>query len=200
MNRLFFQYGKREILMTKEELRKIARNRRNSIMPEQVLKNSEIIQNRLCVHPWFISSHNVFIYISKKSEVCTDRIIDTALRTGKTVCVPRVHKNGMYAVPVKKIPDDLEKGYSGTLEPKSSLEPISEKEIELVIVPGIIFDIRGYRIGYGGGYYDRYLSIIPPECKTIGLAFSNQLTNGLPHEAYDRKVMLIITEKEMIGG
>lgn len=187
--------------MTKTTLREQAKNRRNSMSRELILGYGENIRNRLYQHVWFTSSHSIFIYVSTPNEVPTYAIIEKALEDGKTVSVPRVSGKGeMHAIPIQSTATDLIPGHFGIMEPKPYLNRISPREMDLILVPGLLFDRKGYRIGYGGGYYDKYLAKVSTDCKTIGLAYDQQITNNLPHDSFDKKVMLIITEKENIGG
>ena len=185
---------------SKKELRRKAILKRNSVHPALISDNSAIITRRLISHPWYLQSNTIFIYVSKDNEVKTDEIIKDALSREKTVCVPRiVRKTRMDAVPIKNPDMDLELGFFNVYEPKAHLDAISAIDIDLVIVPGLIFDKGGYRVGYGGGYYDMFLNNINPGCKTIGLAFEFQITDKLPVDDYDKSVMMIITENLTIG-
>lgn len=184
----------------KKELRKKAKEKRDSMDREEVSGKSALIAGRVISHPWFINSNSIFVYVSVDNEVETRAIIKEALDKGKMLCVPRVvDKKRMEAVPIKNLSEDLEPGFFNILEPKSHLSPVPKEKIDLVIVPGLLFDRDGYRIGYGGGYYDMYLKNLTRGCKTIGLAFNNQIAQKLPRAEYDIKVMIIITETEMIG-
>jgi 5-formyltetrahydrofolate cyclo-ligase len=188
--------------MTKSELRKQALTERNSMDDRLVSRYGEIIANSLINHEWFILSKSVFIYVSMGNEVPTHAIIKNALARGKTVSVPRVEQGTqMCAVPIKNIEQDLKPGKLGILEPKLYFHPVSETCIDLIVVPGLLFDRSGYRIGYGKGYYDRYLNGVErnsPYCRTIGLAFHNQIVQRLPRDSHDKPVMLIITEKQTL--
>lgn len=156
--------------------------------------------DRLLHHPWYLECSTLFVYVSIENEVQTHDLIEAALKDGKQVCVPRVVPGeGMAAVPIRSVADDLKMGFHNIPEPVQQLKPISEKLVDLVVVPGLLFDREGYRIGYGGGYYDRYLQLLPQNSKTIGVVFHQLLVDRIPHEEYDRRVMLVITEKEMIG-
>jgi len=185
--------------MKKKELRKKAKELRDSIDMEQVARLSGIITGKVCNHPWFICSSTVFVYVSAGNEVKTTDIIETALKTGKRVCVPRViPRVKMEAVPVNNIEQDLQKGFFDIMEPKPHLVPVSEEEIDLVIVPGLVFDRNGFRIGYGGGYYDKFLARIRGDCRTMGIAFAFQVVDRLPAEDHDMNVMAVVTENELI--
>jgi len=187
-------------IMMKKEMRRAAMEKRNLMSAEQVSERSGMILRKLFSHPWFIGSHTVFTYVSMNNEAGTDALIKKALEDGRRVCVPRVIPGAeMVAVPIRNPEEDLETGFFNCREPKKHLPHIHENEIDLIIVPGLVFDRCGYRIGYGGGYYDKYLRNIPPGCRTIGLAFSSQITDRLPREEHDVPVMLVITEDQVIS-
>lgn len=187
-------------LMTKNELRKKSIELRNLIEINCINENSDIIQKKVLNHSWFEQCKTVFIFVSTGSEVNTTGIIRAAFEKGKKVCVPRVVPGiKMEAVPISSIEDDLQLGFYNIMEPKSDLLPINEKEIDLVIVPGLLFDRSGFRTGYGGGYYDKYLPLLSRSCKTIGIAFHSQLVDALPVDEHDISVMAVITDKEVIA-
>lgn len=185
--------------MTKNELRKKAKKLRESIGIQNVTRLSDIIQDRVCNHLWFEQSKTIFVYVSTGKEVRTTEIIRKAIEKGKKVCVPRVMPRiTMEAVPINNIEDDLRLGFYNIMEPKPHLLSISEKKIDLVIVPGLVFDRKGFRIGYGGGYYDKYIAKLTAKCKTMGIAFESQIVDELSVEEHDMSVMAVITESEII--
>ncbi len=186
--------------MNKRELRENALRIRNEFTRQQVSAASEEIIHQLLNHPWYKECSTLFTYVSMDNEVQTHSLILKAISDGKRVCVPRVvPRHYMVAVPIRNLTDDLKKGFFDVLEPIEQLPPISSDDVDLVIVPGLVFDREGYRVGYGGGYYDKYLEAIPAHCRTIGLAFHTLITDRIPRQAHDKKVMLVITEKELIG-
>jgi 5-formyltetrahydrofolate cyclo-ligase len=142
----------------------------------------------------------VMFYLSSGSEVVTDFMINSALGNGKTVVVPAIENSRdrkMYAVKISRLEDACQSVY-GIRQPEINPRDIIEKDdVDLVFVPGIAFDIRGYRTGYGKGYYDRWLESVPFE-KTIGVAYDFQITDKLPIGEYDIPVGIIITEKKII--
>jgi len=185
--------------MTKKELRKKAKETRDLIKSEKIKILSGIIQDRVCSHPWFTDSNTVFTYVSTGNEVITKEIIENALKAGKRVCVPRVvPRVKMEAVPITNVDRDLSKGFFDIMEPKPHLRPVDENEIDLVIVPGLLFDRKGYRIGYGGGYYDMFLARVNGTCRTMGIAFDFQVVSELPVEEHDMRVMAVVTESGII--
>jgi 5-formyltetrahydrofolate cyclo-ligase len=95
--------------------------------------------------------------------------------------------------------EELAPGTMGIPEPqKEFLRPVRWTDIEAVMVPALAYDLNGFRLGYGGGYYDRLLSGISPECTKIGAAFEQQIVSEVPREKHDIKVDLIITEDRVI--
>lgn len=139
-------------------------------------------------------------YLSCGSEVVTDFMINSAFGSGKTVVVPSIKnfRNGeMYAVKISRLEDACLSAY-GIRQPEINSGNIVEKDnVDLVFVPGLAFDIKGYRTGYGKGCYDRWLKSVPFE-KTVGLAYDFQVTEQLPIGKYDMPVGIIITEKRVI--
>jgi 5-formyltetrahydrofolate cyclo-ligase len=142
----------------------------------------------------------MMFYLSCGSEVVTDFMINFAFYSGKSVVVPAIKNSGdgkMYAVKISRLEDACSSVY-GIRQPEINSDNIVKKNnIDLVFVPGLAFDIKGYRIGYGKGYYDRWLKGMPFE-KTVGLAYDFQLTNQLPIGKYDLQVSIIVTEKRVI--
>ncbi|MEW6007289.1 MAG: 5-formyltetrahydrofolate cyclo-ligase, partial [bacterium] len=112
----------------------------------------------------------------------------------KRVFLPKVEGKELKVYEIKAL-SEVKPGYCGIFEP-STERPVKLASIELVIVPGVCFDKRGFRIGYGGGYYDRLLPLI--SCKKIGLAFSFQIIDEIPHTPNDVRVDKIITEDGVI--
>ena len=143
-------------------------------------------------------------YINYKSEVDTKRFITWLQKASVSVYAPKVTGDEMDFYKITCL-DELEKGYQGILEPKQSenmlfQELVAEKERVCMILPGCAFDYSGNRMGYGGGYYDRYLS---KWSKTYSIhktavAYELQMMNRIPHEPYDQKVDCIISKKGCI--
>ena len=139
----------------------------------------------------------VLAYVSYNNEVDTRAVIGSALASGKRVAVPRVssRKHSMSFFEIESM-DDLEEGYKGILEPRAELKvPLGTLDFcgSVCLVPGLVFDAKGYRIGYGGGYYDRFLPFYPGD--KIALARTSQMSsNPLPAEPTDVPVDFIVTD------
>lgn len=139
------------------------------------------------------NSTNIFLFVSYNSEVDTHRIINYSLENGKRVFLPKVisREAGMETIEIKSF-SDLEKSKYGILEPYGN-KYASPEEIEVVFAPGLAFDKKGGRLGYGAGFYDRYLMLLKKTTAKIGLCYSFQVIENVPMEEYDIKMDGIIT-------
>ncbi len=184
---------------TKKETRKRYLKIREEI-PEAARKAAQQkMVERLVSCPIYENSDRIYCYASFGSEADTYVLMEESIRRGKKVAVPKVI--GPREMEFYYIGDmrDLEPGFASILEPAARCEraPAPDQR-SLVIVPGSVFDRKGTRIGYGGGYYDAYLSACP-QCVRVALAFSVQCTEEyLPSEPHDIRMDAIITEKELI--
>jgi 5-formyltetrahydrofolate cyclo-ligase len=149
------------------------------------------------------SANTVSTYVNTGSEVRTGEIVAWCLAQGKRVIIPvtdRANKRLIFSevrVPEK----ELEAGTFGILEPKPEfLRPVPLKEAQVVLVPGIAWNLQGYRIGYGGGYYDRAINSIRSPLLTIGLAYEFQIISRISTTQYDRPVNKIATELRVINS
>ncbi|MBC7325946.1 MAG: 5-formyltetrahydrofolate cyclo-ligase, partial [Moorella sp. (in: Bacteria)] len=123
------------------------------------------------------------------------------LAGGKRVAVPLCIREGrrLIASEVFAFPGDLEPGTWGILEPKKeNLRPLAPDLIDLVIVPGVAFDRAGNRLGYGAGYYDRFLATLRPGARCIAVGFAEQIVPDVYAEPHDRRVDMIVTDAEII--
>jgi 5-formyltetrahydrofolate cyclo-ligase len=173
--------------------------KRDKLSKRQINEKSHLIAKALLKLPDFRSAEMVMFYAAKSREVDTWKMIAKAL-CSKRIALPVTEKATGKITPyeITSLNKDLKAGAFGVYEPQKELcGIISDKEIDLVIVPGIAFDRKGNRLGYGKGCYDRWLKNIPPE-KRIAIAFSEQLLEKVPVNKKDVKVCKIITEKEII--
>lgn len=169
---------------TKAVLRKELLSLRKTLSP------SFLTMDMLNSYSEFRSAKTVLCYVSYNGEVDTLKLLSDILKE-KTLLVPYcIDDDGnMIAVKITSI-DDLEKGMYGILEPKNPL-PFPKEKIDLVIVPGVAFSTDGYRLGYGKGYYDRFLSDITPY--KLGVCKKELLLEKLPHDKYDIKMDDVLT-------
>lgn len=187
--------------MLKKEIRENILRKRGEL-PESVIKEKSLtIFNTLRNTEFYKNANNILVYITFREEVLTEPIIADLLSTGKRVFIPlTVHKTKELIVSELKDPEkDLEIGNFGVMEPtKEATRPVDPSILDLVIVPGVAFDKEGYRIGYGAGYYDRFLPKLPEKTATIALAFEMQLIDKVPTDHHDFAIEHIITEKQYI--
>ena len=185
----------RNIRELKKTLRAQYRQARERMSPEQKKQSDAAILSRLLSLREYGRAPAVFTYVSKPSEVDTKALIEAALAAHKKVAVPLCFPEtfGMKFYEIGSV-DELVKGLYGVLEPDpEKSRPAEAFENSICIVPGLSFDSQGYRLGYGKGYYDRFLSGFPGI--TVGLCYSGCVKWDLPHGYYDRPVDLLITEK-----
>ena len=187
--------------MNKEE-KKILRNKiliiRNSLDKEVKEAMDDEIYNNLITSDLYIKAKNIFIYLSFGSEIQTNNIITKALRDEKEVYIPKVYKKNklMKAVRLKSF-NDLKENSMGILEPIDDSNYIDKREIDLILVPGVVFDLNGNRIGYGGGYYDRYLQDIKEIRNKVVLAYDLQIVDSINPDIHDIAFDYIITNTRL---
>lgn len=184
--------------MKKNEVRRQALQKRNAIPLHVRNEWSLDIEKQVLELSLYKEATVVLSYASFRSEVQTGYLHEQIIKDGKILCLPKteVAEKRMDFYPVRK-KDELSPGYQGILEPvgKEVFYP-SDKERIVMILPGVAFDVKGNRLGYGGGYYDRYLkkygSLIEWQ---IMLAYSEQKIDCIPIEEHDRKPNQIITNR-----
>ena len=194
--------------MNKADYRKIIQDRRNTsniAALENDLYNAKLISDRYLELDSYKEAGIIFVYSAMAKEISTQGIIHTALNDGKKVALPKI-RTGVKAgakmdfVFINK-DTEYKNGVYGILEPVSN-EFIDVKDINdpvEMLIPGLCFDIKGRRIGYGGGYYDRYLTKCPKDKFHItALACEYQIFESLPFNENDKPVNLIVTENRCI--
>lgn len=179
----------------KDRLRKKYREIRRSYSEEQKKKYDSQILRRLLSLYQYKKSSLILTYVSKDIEVDTIMLIDRALNDGKRVAAPKclagTRKMDFYYISSLA---DLETSTFGVLEPiVEKCERVEDFSDSLCIVPGMSFDVRGFRLGYGKGYYDRFLTDYPGG--TAGLCYSECVKWTLPNGKYDRAVEVLVTER-----
>lgn len=144
----------------------------------------------------------LFIYVNFRSELETIDLINRCLGRGIRVAVPLVDAAASTMIPflIKDPERDLAPGYYGIPEPdpQKSVQAHA-RDIGAAVIPGSVFDIHGGRLGYGGGYYDRFLANDAPQAKRIGLAFEMQVVDRVPVLPHDQPLDILVTEKRVIN-
>lgn len=179
-------------LETKKEIRQKILNQRNALTNEEWSAKSCLILGKLMHHPLYQDAETIYCYVSYKHEVDTWPFLAFSIAAGKRIAVPKVIGQEMKFFYITSL-EELEPGYHGIFEPVTDIS--AEDEHALMIMPVAAFDEENNRIGYGGGYYDRYLKQHPAHQK-IGLAFDFQKADCIPAEETDIKPDIIITDKK----
>jgi 5-formyltetrahydrofolate cyclo-ligase len=178
--------------------RKILRSR-NAMAHEEIAVMSQEIVKRLIGLAAIRGATTVMVFLSFGTEVLTDELIRWGWAAGKRIAVPLCNPEDRELIPCRiDTFEDLQRGHYGIREPKAGLvRPLPRGEIDAVLVPAVAFDRRGSRVGYGGGYYDRFLPEVPRATR-IGVVFACQIVEGIPAGPHDVAVDGIVTEKEII--
>ena len=184
----------KNIKALKISLRQHYREYRENLDSSQKKALDYEMHQRLWKLPAYRKSQLIFTYVSKPIEVDTHILIATALSQHKSVAVPRcIENNEMEFYEIHSF-DDLTPGNFGVLEPlPEKCRKVTDLSQGLCIVPGFSFDSNGFRLGYGKGYYDRFLMKFAGD--TVGLCYSACVQWNLPHGYYDRPVDVLVTEK-----
>ncbi len=186
---------------TKKEIRISMLEKRSLLSKNEMITKSNAIANHLYNTTFYNNSNFIMTYIDFRKEVITKDIIEYSLKKGKHICVPiTIPKTRELMVSeIKNFEKELELGCYNILTPKKEyIRKIDPKTLDLILVPGAAFDKNGYRIGYGGGYYDRFFNKLCHNTLKIGLAYQMQIINNIPNDTYDKPVDYIITENGLI--
>ena len=192
-------------MSVKSEVRQLILARRAELDPDLARRKSEAIGRVLSFLPEYRLARTLLLFVSFRDEVNTGPLIRAALREHKRVAVPKVLRpprhpeRNLLPCAIRSFPGDLTPGAHGILEPPDGAErPVRVEELDLVVVPGVAFTPAGDRLGYGGGFYDRFLPTLAPGTPTVGLCFDLQLVESLPREPHDHRVSAVVTEKGVI--
>lgn len=190
------------MISTPPDVRSEVLAQRDKLSGKQRREKSRQIAAALLSSEALLSSTTIFIYVSFRSEVETLAIISELLECGKIVTVPltRVTQKRLDIVRIKNLETDLIPGYCGIPEPHAELAAaatIPTSELDLIVLPGSVFDERGGRYGYGGGYYDRLLAEVPGTLR-CGLAYELQIKTKLDLQPHDQLLDHVITEQRII--
>ena len=184
-------------MLSKKDLRIEMKNRLSSEGDADRAKKSIIIKDRVLAQDAYKKASVVSLFVGMTSEVNTKPLIEESIRLGKRVVTPltNLKDKTLTHYEIKNLSTDLVVGTMGILEPNSGrLLKVNAEEIDLALVPGLLFDEKNYRVGYGAGLYDRFLKTLKPGTKKIGLGFSFQKVKELPVEPHDVRLDLVITD------
>lgn len=175
--------------MNKQELRKEIRTKKRAMTQEQIEEKSRELCRLFLESDAYRTAKSVYGYMPYNQEVRTVAMLEQALRDGKRVAIPKCYDKEMRFIWMTDL-SQVEKGYAGIPEPIGD-GPVADDETALVLMPGMAFDPEGHRIGYGGGFYDRFLAE-EPNHPTLALCYDFQMLPKLETEEFDIPVDTVI--------
>jgi 5-formyltetrahydrofolate cyclo-ligase len=167
------------------------------------LTRSRRVWGRVTTLAYYQRARTVLAYMAFAGEVLTDGLIRQAMASGKQLVLPmvRAERQDMALYRIDDLERDMIPGYHGILEPHPQrTRVLAPDRLDLVLVPGIAFDLQGGRLGYGAGFYDRLLSQLSRDIPTVGLAFDFQIIPRLPLQPHDIMLEVIVTDRRTIWG
>ena len=168
--------------MNKQELRRYIREKKRAMTEEEIVARSARLGELFAASERYRRASTIYGYLPYNQEVRTVPMLERALRDGKRVAVPKVYGEEMRFIYMTDL-TQAEKGYAGIPEPVVD-EPVADDPTALVLMPGLAFDPAGHRIGYGGGFYDKFLAK-EPDHPTLALCYEFQMLPELKTEEYD---------------
>ena len=175
--------------MDKKALRKQIREQKRAMTPAQIEAASKRLGEKFFASPLYQAAKTIYGYLPYNQEVRTVPMLERALQDGKRVAVPKVYGDEMKFIYLEDL-SAVAEGYAGIPEPVAD-EPVAEDQSALVLMPGLAFDPEGHRIGYGGGFYDKFLAA-EPNHPTLALCYEFQMLPKLETEAFDMPVDCVL--------
>ncbi len=175
--------------MDKKLLRKEIREKKRAMTEEQIVTASEKLGELFAASDAYKNASSIYGYLPYNQEVRTVPMLQQALRDGKRVAVPKCYGDEMRFIWMTDL-SKVEKGYAGIPEPVED-GPVADDKTALVLMPGLAFDPQGHRIGYGGGFYDKFLAQEPSH-PTLALCYAFQLLPELETEEFDIPVDTVL--------
>jgi len=182
--------------LDKSSIRITFLNQRLLLSRAEVGAMSGEAQDQFLSLPTFQRATTLALYSPIRNEVETDKLLSVALAMGKQVYYPAASEEGMRFFRVRSLAD-LQVGRFGILEPVRGLTEIASAQLELLLVPGVAFDRQGHRLGYGRGYFDRFLNDGCFTGLSVGFGYDFQVLDKLPTDEHDQRVALLVTDREI---
>ena len=175
--------------MNKKELRSIIRAQKRAMTEEMIVQKSEKLGQLFAASELYKNAKAIYGYLPYNQEVRTVSMLEQALKDGKKVAVPKCYGEEMRFIWMDDL-SKVEKGYANIPEPIAD-EPVADDKTALVLMPGLAFDPKGNRMGYGGGFYDKFLAAEPGH-PTLALCYDFQMLEHLETEAHDLPVDVVL--------
>ena len=175
--------------LDKKALRAQIRQKKLELSAQFILTASRNLTEQFLAHPLYQQAKTIYGYLPYNQEVRTWALLEQALADGKQIAVPKVYGDEMRFILMKDL-SRVAPGYAGIPEPVDD-GPVADDPQALVLMPGMVFDKAGHRIGYGGGFYDRFLAREPGH-PTLALCYDFQLLEHIPTEEFDIPVDAVL--------
>ena len=175
--------------MDKKELRRRIREQKRAMTEAEITKKSQKLGELFAASALYRAANTIYGYLPYNQEVRTTRAMEQVLKDGKGLALPKIYGDRMDFIVVTDL-SQVEKGYCGIPEPIHD-EPLATDETSLVLMPGMAFDREGHRMGYGGGFYDKFLAA-EPDHPTLALCYDFQMMEHLETEAHDIPVDTVL--------
>lgn len=184
----------------KRTLRDAVLAAREALDPQWRVQASRAIAARIVAMEAFNRANVLLVTLPFRSEWDSTLVVSQALADGKMVAAPRVDalQRMLRAYRIGDLDADVECGYRGIPEPRASCAEVALDRVDWVLVPGVAFDARGARLGYGGGYYDRLLPLVSANAPRIAGAFDMQIVDAVPTAPHDIHVDFVLTEQRIL--
>ena len=182
-------------MIDKKELRERIKGEISALSEEYIAASDKGLLHNITLLNEFIDARNILLYFSIDREPDTHEIAKAALMMGKTIAFPYCFRGGIMQAHIVGSLDELYPAMLGIPAPSAEAPIIDPGKLDMIIVPALTYDGEGYRLGYGGGYYDRYLSGLP--AFTVGLARERLIKAELPREPHDIAVKCVTTEERV---
>lgn len=192
-------------LVNPQELRSEILRKRDSLSCSIQRDHARRVLEHIVSLEQFVEARTILLYVDFRSELGTRTLLERVLGSGKRLLLPvtLVKERDLLAVSISDPASELAPGYCSIPEPRTEIrsrQTVAPIEIDLIFLPGSVFDERGGRMGYGGGFYDRFVSNRAPQAYRIGLAHELQMVPKAPLEEHDEVLDFIITEERIIEG
>ena len=175
--------------MDKKELRRQIREQKRAMTEEQIVAASQRLGELFCNCEYYKNAKTIYGYLPYNQEVRTVPMLEQAIKDGKRVAVPKCYGEEMRFIYMDDL-NKVEKGYANIPEPIDD-EPVADDKTALVLMPGMAFTKEGHRMGYGGGFYDKFLAS-EPDHPTVALCYDFQMLDAIPTEDYDIPVDCVL--------
>lgn len=192
--------GPAAVAEAKRAARSAARAARDQLTADQRAEAAYRIADALLALDELRETRAVLAHAALPNEIDPAPAIARLRRRGVRIAYPRIHSPGVLSLHYVEHELDLIPGPFGLAQPSEHAPHMPAEEADAILLPGIAFDERGVRLGYGGGYYDRLLPKCRPDCVRIGLSFDEQVLQDIPAESHDERVDILVTPSRVIRG